>query len=270
MPDRETTASLRPEMVVIYLDTEHYGRADRGDDVGDYKRPVVEQQTLYNEQDTSQPEEQEGGHGYAVGLACADGVDGLRQIAHDHADCGTVTDYVYEKFHKALFECFYYILTSAQATMLQGMGRLYFLTSVEGRNRAKSVKFAGKTDNRDKYMLTLIFTIVIIYFLWLVAKPLLAAYMRRKYEEKVNDFIRQSYGSAFGIDPDEMRRRQEQYSRQEENRPRRRGKIFTREEGVYIDFVEINEKTDYSARSASSARTPREPQVSDAEWEELA
>ncbi len=118
-------------------------------------------------------------------------------------------------------------------------------------------------------MLTLIFTILIIYFLWLVVKPLAAAYIRRKYEQKINDFFRQSYGSAFGMDPDGMPRREDASS--SDRRPsRRRGKIFTREDGEYIDFVEIDEKIDFTATdSASSRYTPREPQVSDAEWEDV-
>lgn len=119
-------------------------------------------------------------------------------------------------------------------------------------------------------MLTLIFTIAIIYFLWLVAKPLLAAYMRRKYEQKVNDFFRQSYGSAFGMDPEEIRRRREEERQrrtgQQHQRPRKE-KIFRRDEGEYVDFVEINEKTQYTP--ADPSYTPREPQVSDAEWEEI-
>lgn len=118
-------------------------------------------------------------------------------------------------------------------------------------------------------MLTLIFTILIIYFLWLVVKPLAAAYIRRKYEQKINDFFRQSYGSAFGMDPDGMSRR-EGAPPHDQRPPRRRGKIFTREDGEYIDFVEIDEKTDFTATGpAASSYTPREPQVSDAEWEDV-
>ncbi len=120
-------------------------------------------------------------------------------------------------------------------------------------------------------MFTLIFTIVIIYFLWLVVRPLAAAYVRRKYEQKVGDFFRRTYGSAFGIDPDEMRRQEEEIRRnQTGTRTRHRGKIFTGDVGEYVDFVEIDEKVDYTSASAtSSAYTPREPQVSDAEWEDV-
>lgn len=121
-------------------------------------------------------------------------------------------------------------------------------------------------------MLTLIFTILIIYFLWLVVKPLAAAYIRRQYERKVNDFFRQAYGSAFGVDPEEPRRRKEEPRRQSGGRrPRRRDKIFTGDVGEYVDFVEIDEKIDYTSSStaSSTAYTPREPQVSDAEWEDV-
>lgn len=71
------------------------------------------------------------------------------------------------------------------------------------------------------------------------------------------------------MDPDGMPRREDASS--SDRRPsRRRGKIFTREDGEYIDFVEIDEKIDFTATdSASSRYTPREPQVSDAEWEDV-
>lgn len=110
-------------------------------------------------------------------------------------------------------------------------------------------------------MFTLIFTILIVYFLWLVVKPLISAFLRRRFEQKVNDFFRQSYG----IDPDEARRRQQR--QQTTPRQQRRSKIFTRDVGEYVEFTEIEGKVEYTATDASY--TPREPQVSDAEWEDI-
>ena len=53
----------------------------------------------------------------------------------------------------------------------------------------------------------------------------------------------------------------------------RRKKIFSREDGEYVEFEEIDVKVDYRAQETAEkhgpAYTPREPQVSDAEWEEI-
>lgn len=125
-------------------------------------------------------------------------------------------------------------------------------------------------------MFTAIITIFVVYFLWLVAKPWLARYMRRKVQQKVNDMFRQSFGGAhaqgfpFGTQSDS---RQQARQRQESPRGHRR-KIFSRDEGEYIDFEEVTVRTDDTASSQTSASgkrayTPREPQITDAEWEEV-
>lgn len=125
-------------------------------------------------------------------------------------------------------------------------------------------------------MFTAIITIFVVYFLWLVAKPWLARYMRRKVQQKVNDMFRQSFGGAqaqgfpFGAQSDS---RQQARQRQEPPRGPRR-KIFSRDEGEYIDFEEVTVRTDDNASSQTSASgkrayTPREPQITDAEWEEV-
>lgn len=98
--------------------------------------------------------------------------------------------------------------------------------------------------------------------------------MQRKFQQKVNDMFRQAYGGdptqgmPFGSTHGHTR---EENSHNAPRRPRR--KIFSRDEGEYIEFEEIHIQTDYSSdtRTDSSRRayTPREPQISDAEWEEI-
>ena len=126
-------------------------------------------------------------------------------------------------------------------------------------------------------MFTAIITIFVVYFLWLVAKPWLARYMRRKMQQKVNDMFRQTFGGAqardFPFGAQSEPRQQQSRQRQEPPRGPRR-KIFSRDEGEYIDFEEVTVRTGDPASSQASATdkrayTPREPQISDAEWEEV-
>ncbi len=113
-------------------------------------------------------------------------------------------------------------------------------------------------------MFTLIFTILIVYFLWLVAKPLISAFLRRRFQQKVNDFFRQSYGDAFGMNPGGTGQGRK---KQDAPRQQRRSKIFTSDVGEYVEFTEIEGKVEYTITDPSY--TPREPQVSDAEWEDV-
>lgn len=75
-------------VVVHELDGEDDGRADRGDDVGDDQRPVLEYYALNDKEYGPQPEHAEGGHRYPVGIAGADGGDRLRQVSQYHAQRG--------------------------------------------------------------------------------------------------------------------------------------------------------------------------------------
>lgn len=125
-------------------------------------------------------------------------------------------------------------------------------------------------------MLTLFGTIIFVYFMWLVVKPLVARYMRRKFQQKVNDMFRQAMGGGSGgassDDPFEAYRRQQHQAQQQARRSSRR-KIFSRDEGEYIEFEEVHIQADYTSETSSarpgSGYTPREPQVSDAEWEDV-
>lgn len=123
-------------------------------------------------------------------------------------------------------------------------------------------------------MLTLIGIILVIYFLWLVVKPYLLRYAQRKYQEKVNDMFNQAFGTQgrtyTRTYTTGQQQKQRDNSRRSSRYPGRREKIFSRDEGEYIEFEEIEVKTEYRSSTASdSSYTPREPQVSDAEWEEI-
>lgn len=84
--------------VVVDLDGKHDGRRNGGDGVRDHQRLVEEQDALDHEKDASEPKQEEGWEGDTVGVAGADGVDGLREIAADHADGGCIADYVYDQW----------------------------------------------------------------------------------------------------------------------------------------------------------------------------
>ncbi|WP_303274207.1 DUF4834 family protein, partial [uncultured Duncaniella sp.] len=59
--------------------------------------------------------------------------------------------------------------------------------------------------------------------------------------------------------------------RESRNYPRRKKKIFSRDEGEYVEFEEIEVTADHhrAPSNQDSAYTPCEPQVSDADWEEI-
>lgn len=122
--------------------------------------------------------------------------------------------------------------------------------------------------------MTFIATIIIIYLVWLLVKPMLMRYAQRKYQEKVNDMFNQAFGggrsasSSYG--PFSSPSNDAPPRREARNYPRRKKKIFSRDEGEYVEFEEIEVTADHRAASSSdSTYTPREPQVSDADWEEI-
>lgn len=121
---------------------------------------------------------------------------------------------------------------------------------------------------------TIFGTIILVYFLWLVVKPWLARYMKRKFQQKVNDMFRKAYGMdpsqemPFGTSNGHARN-DTPYAAP--RRPRR--KIFSRDEGEYVEFEEIHIQADYTSTAdhgtSRTHYTPKEPQISDAEWEEI-
>ena len=79
------------EVVVVDLNAKDDEAARSSDEVGDEQRPQhigFVQQALQHEAHTADTHHQEGGQGDAVGLACANGMDGLGQIAQNHRDAG--------------------------------------------------------------------------------------------------------------------------------------------------------------------------------------
>lgn len=128
-------------------------------------------------------------------------------------------------------------------------------------------------------MFSILFTIFIVYLLWLIVKPFLVVYTRHKYQQKVNEMFNQTFGG--GQAPGGQPYGDGGSSRQSRNGganprsaySRMKKKIFSRDEGEYVEFEEIEVSVDDRRRdastSSSSAYTPREPQVSDADWEEI-
>ena len=78
------------DVVVVDFDAEDDGGGDGGDGVGDDEWDVdgFAVEALDYEEDRAEAHEEEGGKGDGVGVACADGVDGLGEVAEYHADGG--------------------------------------------------------------------------------------------------------------------------------------------------------------------------------------
>lgn len=117
-------------------------------------------------------------------------------------------------------------------------------------------------------MIEFFLTIIIVYFLWLVVKPLVTRYMRRKIQQKVEDMFRNAYGASFGATG------QRGDTRKQPDTPRaRRRKIFARDEGEYVEFqeitIEVTAETTVEPGDKAPRHTPAEPRISDAEWEEI-
>ena len=117
-------------------------------------------------------------------------------------------------------------------------------------------------------MLEFFGTILILYIVWLLIKPMLLNYARRQYTKKVNDMFNQAFGQqAGGYNPfgHDAAGRQQPHHRQ----PQQKKKIFSRDDGEYVEFEEIDVKVETTSESHDPKYTPREPQVSDADWEEV-
>lgn len=116
-------------------------------------------------------------------------------------------------------------------------------------------------------MLGFLGTLLLIYIIWRLLRPVLYSYVRRKYRERINDMFGQAFGNASGVNGSATRRRPGPPPR-----PQKKRKIYARDEGEYVEFEEIEVSAEFRhAESASDdkAYTPREPQVSDADWEDL-
>ena len=118
----------------------------------------------------------------------------------------------------------------------------------------------------------------VVYFLWLVAKPWLARYMRRKMQQKVNDMFRQSFGGAQAqVFP--LARRAILVSssrvsvRNPARPPRRRFSVVTKASTSTLRKSRSVPATPPPLSGLSHRQAclipPREPQITDAEWEEV-
>lgn len=122
-------------------------------------------------------------------------------------------------------------------------------------------------------MLNFFLTIIIVYGFWLVVRPFVVRYARRKFQQKIENMFRNAYGAPAADGQGSQQRRGNPGAPSE-----RRRKIFSADEGEYVEFQEITEPDsgssggqDTSTRTYgnSTAYTPREPRISDVEWEEL-
>jgi len=78
-------------VIIIHLDAEDDDAADEGDEVGDEQVDIAYQYALNHEGEAANGHHDEARQGNAVGVAGADGLDGLGQIAEDEADAGYPT-----------------------------------------------------------------------------------------------------------------------------------------------------------------------------------
>lgn len=76
--------------VILHLDDKHDDRRDCRDGIRDNQRPIAQHQSLDHEKNAAETKKKESGHRYALGVARADSVDSLWQIAANHADCSCI------------------------------------------------------------------------------------------------------------------------------------------------------------------------------------
>lgn len=121
----------------------------------------------------------------------------------------------------------------------------------------------------------LLFLFIILWFLIIPLVKLL--WRANKQARAWRDFYRQATGTGSGASsrsrsPFGSARKQQQHRQQ-------RAKVFTKDVGEYVDFEEITdtETTTTTGRGSTTERTrthtryqgPAEPQVTDAEWEDI-
>lgn len=119
-------------------------------------------------------------------------------------------------------------------------------------------------------MLAFIGTLLLLYLVWILVKPYLIRWILGRYQRKVSEM----FGQAFGQQPDPRAERPRSHGDRGRSAWPGRGfgrvkkKIFSRDDGEYVAFEDI---PDASPRQAPQDQgyNPREPQVSDADWEEI-
>lgn len=114
-------------------------------------------------------------------------------------------------------------------------------------------------------MLTALLIILIGYLLWFIVRPWVAQYAQRKVRERFERMVR----DQFGFNPPRGGAERRAGSARAD-RPAPKGQKIPDGVGEYVEFEEIDVQYTYTETS-SSARgyDPREPRVSDAEWEEV-
>ena len=78
-------------VIIIHFDTEDDEAANRGDEVCNQQSPQnlgLVQQALHHEAETADGHHQEAWQRDAVGVACPNGLNGLRQVAQHQANTG--------------------------------------------------------------------------------------------------------------------------------------------------------------------------------------
>lgn len=110
-------------------------------------------------------------------------------------------------------------------------------------------------------MFTLIATIGIVYIFWLVIKPWLARYARRKMEQRVRDM----FARQFGIAPDDLHRGPAGPAASARATHPAPGKKIDRDTGEYVDF----EESDTPMPPPPPVHIRIEQQITDIEWEEI-
>lgn len=113
-------------------------------------------------------------------------------------------------------------------------------------------------------MFQFIAAILLIYFVWILVRPFVYRYIQRKYKERLRDMFGQAFGGTYSA-PGGSSGRSTQHSA-----PKKKSKVYARDEGEYVEFEEIEVKVEYSETTVKEeGYSPMEPQVSDADWEEI-
>ena len=113
------------------------------------------------------------------------------------------------------------------------------------------------------------------FFLWILFKAVRFVWRGVGQYKKQRDAWEQFYRQATGQEPPRQRQRTRSDSRKKKSEPRRRRKIFSREDGEYVEFEDIivseTETTSRTDNSDTKKRTTTvtESQIVDVEWEDL-
>ena len=75
----------------MHLDSEDDDATSAGDEVGQHQIVVFDEKTLHNEGGTSNSHGNKTWQRDAIGVACTDGLNSLRQIAEDKTERGNPT-----------------------------------------------------------------------------------------------------------------------------------------------------------------------------------